>query len=278
MSRLLPIAKACHGAASRAVNPALKRRYMTYVIDIWNMFGSFCVCAVDAMTVLPMYSKSLLGAMTDATYRELSIAVCKGLTLLIRSNQMALENREETPMNENDASSDSETDPEVLEAKIRDEDLGEEIVGIMGIPNFKLPFLEILNTTRAPRLDRSVATANLEALQTLCEGLLMTLLSLYEQWHGDFSTEIPRFSGIGIGGDNASVQIVRCALETMFSIAPSEIVTKLLKQILGKLLAAFTNENPAESDVCAGQSIILTGLLSTVIRYVKDDGENRMYA
>ena len=100
----------------------------------------------------------------------------------------------------------------------------------------------------------------------------MTLLSLYEQWHGDFSTEIPRFSGIGVGGDNASVQVVRCALETMFSIAPSELVSKLLKQILGKLLTAFTNDNPAEADLCAGQSIILTGLLSTVIRYVKDGG------
>lgn len=58
----------------------------------------------------------------------------------------------------------------------------------------------------------------------------------------------------------------------MFSIAPSELVSKLLKQILGKLLTAFTNDNPAEADLCAGQSIILTGLLSTVIRYVKDDG------
>lgn len=121
-------------------------------------------------------------------------------------------------------------------------------------------------------MDRSIASANLEALQTLCEGLLMTLLSLYEQWHGDFSTEIPRFSGIGIGGDNSSVQTIRCALETMFSIASSDLVSKMLKQILGKLLAAFTNENPDEAEICAGQSIILTGLLSTVIRYVKDEG------
>lgn len=79
--------------------------------------------------MLPLYSKSIMGAMTDATYRELSVIVCKGLTLLIRSNQLALEDREESPEVEND--SESETDPEIQEGKIRDEDLGEEIVGIL---------------------------------------------------------------------------------------------------------------------------------------------------
>ena len=49
-------------------------------------------------------------------------------------------------------------------------------------------------------MDRAVATANLEALHPMCETLLLTLLSLYEQWHGDYSAEVPRFSGIGAGG------------------------------------------------------------------------------
>lgn len=124
-------------------------------------------------------------------------------------------------------------------------------------------------------MDRAVATANLEALHPMCETLLLTLLSLYEQWHGDYSAEVPRFSGIGAGGDNASVQVVRCTIETVFSVAPGDLVSKMLKQVLGKLLAAFTNEDPAEADRCMGQSIILTGLLSTVVRYVKDEGTGK---
>ena len=107
-------------------NPALKRRYNSYVTDIWSIFVSFCVCAVDASTALPQYGKSLLGAMTDTQYRELSVIVC--LTLLIRSNQMALEDTPE--MSESESESDSESEEETQEAKIRDDDLGEEIVSV----------------------------------------------------------------------------------------------------------------------------------------------------
>ena len=89
------------------------------------------MCAVDAMTMLPMYSKSIMVAMTDSTYRELSVIVCKGLTLLIRSNQLALEDQQESPEIESENDSESETDPEIQEGRIRDEDLGEEIVGIL---------------------------------------------------------------------------------------------------------------------------------------------------
>ena len=42
--------------------------------------------------------------------------------------------------------------------------------------------------------------------------------------------------------------------------------------VLSKLLMAFTNDDPANTERCVGQSIILTGLLSTVIQYVKDEG------
>lgn len=126
--RLLPIAKNCHIAAKQTENPALKRRYNSYVTDIWSIFISFCVCAVDASTALPQYGKSLLGAMTDTQYRELSVIVCKGLTLLIRSNQMALEDTPE--MSESESESDSESEEETQEAKIRDDDLGEEIVSV----------------------------------------------------------------------------------------------------------------------------------------------------
>lgn len=126
--RLLPIAKNCHIAAKQTENPALKRRYNSYVTDIWSIFVSFCMCAVDASTALPQYGKSLLGAMTDTQYRELSVIVCKGLTLLIRSNQMALEDTPE--MSESESESDSESEEETQEAKIRDDDLGEEIVSV----------------------------------------------------------------------------------------------------------------------------------------------------
>ncbi len=117
-----------------------------------------------------------------------------------------------------------------------------------------------------------MAQANIAALQQLCENILLTLLALYEQWHGDFSEEIPRFSGIGKGGDISNVQVVRCAIEAVFSISAPELVSKMLNQVLSKLLVAFTNDDPASVERCAGQSIILSGLLSTVIQYVKDEG------
>ena len=104
------------------------------------MFPSFCVRAVDTATTLPAFIKNLLAAMTDSRYRELSIIVSKGLTLLIRSNQMALEQATEEEEDEHgdgrggmqkeesESESESESEEEIQESKIRDEDLGEEIV------------------------------------------------------------------------------------------------------------------------------------------------------
>lgn len=80
----------------------------------------------------------------------------------------------------------------------------------------------------------------------MCENILLTLLSLYEQWHGDYSEEIPRYSGIGKGGDNMTVQVIRCTIETVLSISQPDLVSKMLNQVISKLLMAFTNENPAE--------------------------------
>lgn len=113
-----------------------------------------------------------------------------------------------------------------------------------------MPFLDILKTTRAPRIDRATAEKNLQVIQPFCENLLLTLLSLYEQWHGDYSEEIPRYSGIGKGGDNLTVQVIRCTIETLLSISSADLVSKMLNQVLSKLLVAFTNENPAEQSRC----------------------------
>ena len=66
--------------------------------------------------------------------------------------------------------------------------------------------------------------------------------------------------------------MVRCAIEAVFSISAPELVSKMLNQVLSKLLVAFTNDDPASVERCAGQSIILSGLLSTVIQYEKEEG------
>ena len=68
------------------------------MLDLWGLFASFCVCADDCATAVPAYCSSIIGAMTDKTYPELSITVCKGLTLLIRSNQLALEEKHSDSM------------------------------------------------------------------------------------------------------------------------------------------------------------------------------------
>lgn len=106
-----------------------------------------------------------------------------------------------------------------------------------------------MKTTRAPRIDPAIAKHTIEIIQPQCENLLLTLLSLYEQWHGDYSEEIPRYSGIGKGGDNLTVQVIRCTIETILSISPSDLVSKLLNQILSKLLVAFTNEDPSQQSI-----------------------------
>ena len=69
---------------------AYRRRLQTYVTDLWELFPSFCVCAEDVQQTLPANYKTLLAAMNDTTYRSLAISICKGLTLLVRSNQRAL--------------------------------------------------------------------------------------------------------------------------------------------------------------------------------------------
>ena len=68
---------------------------------------------------MPAFCTSILGAMTDKTYPELGIIVCKGLALLIHSNQLAL--RE--PQAEEEAEKDEEYGKPVLilnEARMRE--------------------------------------------------------------------------------------------------------------------------------------------------------------
>ena len=108
-------------------------------------------------------------------------------------------------------------------------------------------------------------------LQQGSESLLLVLLSLYEQWHGDYVSEVPKYSGIGQGGDIGNVQVIRCAIETVFSIASPDLVSKMLNQVLTKLLTAFTNEQSELAEQSLGQSIILSGLLSTVIPFAREE-------
>ena len=99
------------------------------MLDLWGLFASFCVCADDCATAGPAYCSSIIGAMTDKTYPELSITVCKGLTLLIRSNQLALEEKhEEEEEKEEDEEEDSESMMSEEEGKTTADDAEDEMV------------------------------------------------------------------------------------------------------------------------------------------------------
>lgn len=123
--RILPIAKACHIAELRATSAVAKRRFHTYVLDLWGLFASFCVCTDDCATAVPAFCTSIIGAMTDKTYPELGVIVCKGLALLIRSNQMALGDpraEEEVEKDEDDSESVmSEEEPKASQEDAEDE-------------------------------------------------------------------------------------------------------------------------------------------------------------
>lgn len=109
-------------------NPALKRRYNSYVTDIWSIFVSFCVCAVDASTALPAIRKESAGSDDGHAVSRAQRDRLQGPDAADRSNQMALEDTPE--MSESESESDSESEEETQEAKIRDDDLGEEIVSV----------------------------------------------------------------------------------------------------------------------------------------------------
>ena len=99
------------------------------MLDLWGLFASFCVCADDCATAVPAYCSSIIGAMTDKTYPELSITVCKGLTLLIRSNQLALEEKhEEKEEKVEDEEEDSESMMSEEEGKTTADDAEDEMV------------------------------------------------------------------------------------------------------------------------------------------------------
>lgn len=99
------------------------------MLDLWGLLASFCVCADDCATAVPAYCSSIIGAMTDKTYPELSITVCKGLTLLIRSNQLALEEKhEEKEEKEEDEEEDSESMMSEEEGKTTADDAEDEMV------------------------------------------------------------------------------------------------------------------------------------------------------
>ena len=99
------------------------------MLDLWGLFASFCVCADDCATAVPAYCSSIIGAMTDKTYPELSITVCKGLTLLIRSNQLALEEKhEEKEEKEEEEEEDSESMMSEEEGKTTADDAEDEMV------------------------------------------------------------------------------------------------------------------------------------------------------
>ena len=97
------------------------------------MFISFCIGADDAAAALEQFGQSILGAMTDKNYKELSVIICKGLTLLIRSSQLSLENgsgMNDEEEEEDGSEDDSEEDDSVSqmsedEAKSNQDDLDE---------------------------------------------------------------------------------------------------------------------------------------------------------
>lgn len=96
------------------------------------MFTSFCICADDAAAAFEQYGNSILGAMTDKNYKELSVIICKGLTLLIRSNQLALENSEKVTEEEDldDLSDDDNMSQMSEDDKNAQDDGSDEIVRI----------------------------------------------------------------------------------------------------------------------------------------------------
>ena len=70
--------------------------------------------------------------MTDRNYKELSVIICKGLTLLIRSNQLSLQNQSTPSLDENEeddsVSDDSLSQMSEEGSKDIHDDTSEEIV------------------------------------------------------------------------------------------------------------------------------------------------------
>ena len=86
--------KACQKELSTVQNATQKRHYQLDIANIFSIFGSCCVCATDCCTVLPNYKKFLLRIMKDEDCTEGSIAICKALAILVRSNKQVIERKE----------------------------------------------------------------------------------------------------------------------------------------------------------------------------------------
>ena len=265
--------KACQKEIASVKNITQKRRYQINLADIFSIFASCCVCATDAATVLPNYKKMLVRVIDNDQTIDAGVAICKAMAILIRSNQQQVEKKESS------LSKDTEKEEFIQEDEKDDEKDDDEVDEIPA------PFMEKLTTSQAPKIDASQAKKNLEVFTGCMEVFIEAGLSLYERCHGNYEKEIPKFNGVGQGGEIAVVLSLRYALTVMCSITPSTKITSLVERVINQIQSvngSTENSSLRQHIVCSGELAVLipsaqSDTVMNVLSFVKGHLEEASY-
>lgn len=265
--------KACQKEIASVKNITQKRRYQINLADIFSIFASCCVCATDVATVLPNYKKMLVRVIDNEQTIDAGVAICKAMTILIRSNQQQIEKKEAN------LSKDTEKE-EFIQDDDKDDDKDDDEVD-----ETPAPFMEKLTTSQAPKIDVSQAKKNLEVVTGCMEVFIEAGLSLFERCHGSYEKEIPKFNGVGQGGEIAVVLSLRYALTVMCSVTPSTKITSLVERVTNQIQSVNgSTETPSlrQHIVCSGELAVLipsaqSDTVMSVLSFVKGHLEEASY-
>lgn len=118
---ILALARDCEIKSNDASStPLVAKKYQMLTMQLWGLFPSVCVHAVDIDSSFKKIAKILANAMADKRYPELRLAVCQGLQALVKKTRAISPKRVRDDDEDEDEDDDYEDDEDqqIDEAKL----------------------------------------------------------------------------------------------------------------------------------------------------------------
>ena len=275
-SLFLPVVKACAAAAESASNETQKQQLQKEIASIWGVFASCCVGAKDVAAVLPSYRKALLRVLNDEKNLEAGYQVACGLAMLALRNRPKNEKEERSGAMEQEMElqqqPDQEEEQEELEKLEKLEEAKEETKNESKseldsmLEEQSIPYLQLFAASRAPESSPDQVQQAFSALQAASESFLKALIALYRRSHGATDQEINPSSGVAKSADRTIAFSLRSVLQTMFSVAPSSVVSQFFASSLASLQQSIDTNSPLSLDLLAE-----AGVFSSLIPSISNE-------
>ena len=218
----------------------------TRSMQLWELFGSFCVCPTDAKTYFSTISATLGYALRDRRYPALQRNVCVGLATLIKRQFRAanpeLESRSPSlTIADDDGDEYRDDDKEEGSPPVKfSDDIG--MGGDGSLPILCIPAEE--------------ARTNIAQIAKYASRFLPLLFTQYELMHTASRKD---------GAKNATMEAILAAATEYCKLAEQKFINKIATTLMTKLLKATTATDLPSSDI-AFNAAALMGLSLAVVQ------------